>query len=513
MLARLGSLRWRLALASALLAVVVAALTALVVASTTSADLIGDVDDRLGAQTVIVSDLSAYASVNASWIRAQPLVRELEERFGVRIALTTLDGQPLVDSQPGNEPLPSVAAAVIDPNNPLLEATPSEGFNNETAELVEALQACLADRGLVVDVQFAEHGGFTTVPALEGGDAVVLEECRGQVVEASGTSFFPAESGSEGPRSDLDNDAESPLPVLEPALLFLGEGPQPSVDRQAVLFAVLAIIGVAALAAAILSGRLVRPMRRLTGAAERVRGGDLSARVDIDDSSELGRADEHRRRFTSDVAHELRTPLTILTSQVDAMLSGIEPPTKATLQTTQNEVNRLARLVGDLQQLSLADENELRLDPIELVLDDVSEAAIDAFQSHASQAGVELASEGGAPEPVSVDVIRMRQTIDNIVANAIRHTPQGGRVTVRTTQDEEHTAIDVSDTGDGIPDDFLPHIFDRFSRADESRARATGGSGLGLAVTREIVRAHGGELTAENIASGGSRFTIRLQRA
>jgi len=120
-------------------------------------------------------------------------------------------------------------------------------------------------------------------------------------------------------------------------------------------------------------------------------------------------------------------------------------------------------------------------------------------------------SEGD--EPINIDPIRIRQAIDNLVGNAIRHTPSGGAVTIAVDQGSEGTVIAVRDTGPGIPDEFLGRVFERFSRADQSRSRSTGGSGLGLPIAREMVRAHGGELTVENLVGGGAQFTIHLPRS
>ena len=317
-----SSLRGRLALGGALLAVVSVVVTAWIVTETTSADLIGDVDDLRAAQSVILSDLSAYAALNEDWDEAQPLIDELTEAFGTRIALTTLSGTTLADSD-ADKPLPKVASAVIDPANPAFEVPPSEAFLGEVDLARDAIEGCFDERGIGAEVFVDEFGSFQILP--DGGPAFdrELAECFEHAFAELEPRFF------EEFQTPFEEEAGSFGGfAIEPALLFLGAGPQPSVNWWIVVAAAAAIVLVGSLAAALMSGLLARPLRRLTLAASQVRQGDLSARVEATDRSEIGElgdafnemagelelADVRRKRFTSDVAHELRTPLTNVTS-------------------------------------------------------------------------------------------------------------------------------------------------------------------------------------------------------
>ncbi|MGI9658946.1 MAG: sensor histidine kinase [Gaiellaceae bacterium] len=513
-----SSLRGRLVLGGALLAVVSVVVTAWLVTETTSADLIGDVDELRDAQSLILSDLSAYAVLNGDWDDADSLVEELARETGTRIALTTLDGRRLIDSDV-DSPLPPVASAVIDPGNPGFEAPPSEAFIGEAELATAEIERCLEERGIAADIEVDDHGGFEILPFDVDEFDPALETCFDQAFEIIEPRFFE--------EFDTPFIVGETFPTAEPALLFLGAGPQPSVDWGIVVAAATGMVLLGSLAAALMSGLLTRPLRSLAAAAGRVREGDLSARVEESDSSEIGklggafnemageleRADERRKRFTSDVAHELRTPLTNVTSHVEAMIDGIEQPAPETLETVRREVEQISGLVDDLQQLALADEGQLTLSRFPVVLDDIVEAVSEGNRPRALESGVELIVVGEAPEPIELDPRRVRQALDNVVANALAHTPSGGRVSLAVRQDAERTTVAVTDTGPGIPEEFIPFAFDRFARADQARTRAAGGTGLGLPVARELVRAHGGEITIERPVEGGTRVVIELPGA
>ena len=509
-----SSLRSRLALGGALLAVVSVAVTAWIVTETTSADLIGDVEELREAQSVILSDLSAYAALNGDWSGVRPLVDELTEEFGTRIALTTLDGAPLVDSD-SESALPPVASAVIDPANPVFDVPPSEAFIGEAELATAGIERCLDERGIPAELDVDGLGTVRVPLELPSFDSE-LERCFEAAIEAIEPRFF--------------EDFGAPFLIeetvrhAEPALLFLGAGPQPSVNWWVVIATATGMVLLGSLAAALLSGLLTRPLRSLAAAASRVREGDLSVRVAASERSEIGklggafnemageleRAEEKRKRFTSDIAHELRTPLTNVTSHVEAMIDGVEQPGPNALETVRREVEQLSGLVDDLQQLALADEGQLRLNRFPVVLDDIVEAVAVGSRPRASASGIRVEIEGEAPAAIELDPRRVRQALDNVVVNALAHTPSGGRVTLSVRQGRERTSVAVTDTGAGIPQEFVAKAFDRFARADGARRRATGGTGLGLPVARELIRAHGGEITIERPEQGGTRVVIEL---
>lgn len=276
-------------------------------------------------------------------------------------------------------------------------------------------------------------------------------------------------------------------------------------------------------------GRAVlRPVRALTAAARRMARGDLSARVAVTAGDEIGelagsfnamadaleRQEALRRGMVSDVAHELRTPLTNLRCQIEALEDGLARPDAATIRSLHDETLLLARLVDDLQQLSLAEAGALRLVPEPTAPADLVESALAALRPAAAGAGVGLDSTLPVPLPeVLADRERVAQVLRNLLTNALQHTPAGGRVTVVARAVDGAVEFAVRDTGHGIPAEHLPLVFERFHRVDPSRARATGGAGLGLAIVRRLVESHGGTVRVESAEGKGSTFVFTLPLA
>jgi two-component system sensor histidine kinase BaeS len=275
---------------------------------------------------------------------------------------------------------------------------------------------------------------------------------------------------------------------------------------------------------------IASPLADVMDVADAVAQGDLSQRVEVRGGpgdfrrlansfnrmvDELERSDRQRRNLTADVAHELRTPLHILQGNLEGILDGVYQPTTEHIEATLDETRLLARLVEDLQTLSQAESGQLHLvmEPL-----DIGELFADiqtSFSGQAEAAGVELLVEldpsNGAPPVVEADIDRMGQVLGNLVSNALRHTPQGGTITLRAAPIAQGLRIQVQDTGAGIPPEDLPYIFDRFWRGDRSRSHAGGaGSGLGLAITRQLVRQHGGAIQVESQVGVGTTFTIEL---
>ena len=272
-------------------------------------------------------------------------------------------------------------------------------------------------------------------------------------------------------------------------------------------------------------GRAVRrsaaPIDDVVSAARRVEAGDFSARIADDGPPELravARAfnsmaarlaenDEQRRSFLADVSHELRTPLTVIEGHIEGVLDGVYPPDDAHLGPVLEETRTLERLVDDLRTLSLADAGALTLAREATDLGDVIAEAVAAARPSADGAHVELRRDVAPDLPqLFVDPVRIRGVLGNLLANAIRHTPADGLVTVVAKPAPDRQAIDVSvsDSGPGIEPDLLPRVFERFAKGRGSR-----GSGLGLAIARDVIRAHGGTITAESAPDQGT--TIRFQ--
>lgn len=275
------------------------------------------------------------------------------------------------------------------------------------------------------------------------------------------------------------------------------------------------------------SQRILKPVHALTSAARRLESGDLDQRVGYSGKDEIGqlshafdamaislqRTEALRKTMTSDVAHELRTPLNNISGFVDMLSDGLVEPDARVFATLQEETQLLVRLVDDLEQLSLGDAGQLKLDRTQASLGEIVERSGSAMAARAAERGVALAVTAEATPEMELDVSRIDQVMRNLLENAIRHTPEGGMVTVLCEQRDNDAVVTVEDSGPGIEPEHLPFIFERFYRVDTSRTRRTGGSGLGLAIARQIVEAHGGRISAENRAEGGARFTFELPLA
>jgi signal transduction histidine kinase len=284
--------------------------------------------------------------------------------------------------------------------------------------------------------------------------------------------------------------------------------------------------------AALLAGwafrRLGSPMAEIMEAAETVSQGDLSVRVDERRPGEFGRlassfnrmtaelerAEQQRRNMTADVAHELRTPLHILQGNLEGMLDGVYETTPENLNAMLDETRLLARLVNDLQVLSLAEAGQLLLHRSRVLVVDLLDDVAASFAPQAEEQGltlrVDVLDENRSLE-IEADRDRLDQVLSNLVANALRHMPEGGETVLAAAALPGGVRLTVRDTGVGIPAEDLPYIFDRFWRGDKARTRVEGaGSGLGLAIARQLVRAHGGTIEVTSQPGQGTTFTIEL---
>jgi len=299
---------------------------------------------------------------------------------------------------------------------------------------------------------------------------------------------------------------------------------------DALLLALAIAIAAAAITAAAVSWfltvRIVRPIRRLAEAAEHIAHGSYDERVPVTGSDELSvlasafnnmaasleSAELRRRQLLSDLAHELRTPLATIEGYVEGVRDGVVPPTTETWSVLETESARIRRLVDDLQKVSRAEERQLDLHIRPLApAAIVAEAAQAAGPAYAAKdVALETAPDDDLP-PVAADGDRIGEVLANLLDNALRHTPAGGRVEVRAESRGEEVEFAVSDSGDGIAPEHLNRVFERFYRVDSGRARARGGSGIGLAIARALVEAHGGRIQAESDGPGrGSRFIVSL---
>jgi two-component system sensor histidine kinase BaeS len=268
------------------------------------------------------------------------------------------------------------------------------------------------------------------------------------------------------------------------------------------------------------------PIAEVMSAVDAIAEGDLSVRVPEGYPRELGRparrfnhmiaelerAEKQRRNLTADVAHELRNPLHIIQGNLEGILDGVYQPTPEHITNTLDETRLLSRLVDDLQTLSLAEAGQLPLHPARIQLVDLFAELTSSFAAQASALGITLKTDlPDSTLALTADRDRLDQVLSNLIANALRHTPQAGTITLHAESIPDGRRLMVSDTGSGIPPEDLPFIFDRFWRGDRARQRAAGlHSGLGLAIAKQLVQAHGGTISVESKSEAGTKFTIEL---
>ena len=284
--------------------------------------------------------------------------------------------------------------------------------------------------------------------------------------------------------------------------------------------AIAAILLIAIVVSISVVSQYVRPLAALANATQRLADGEPDVRVAVRGprpvrelassfnamAERLDRSRASRQAMLADVTHELRTPLTVIGGGLEAMLDGVHPMDEDHVAPLLAETQVMDRLLDDLRTLSLAEAGALALhrEPADLV--EVADEAVAAQQPLARAKGVDLSLGGDAQLEASVDPVRLREILTNLLTNAIRHTPSGGRVEVTVRAAEGEAVIDVRDTGEGIPAADLPHVFDRFQRRADS-----GGSGLGLTIVRDLATAHGGSVEATSDGVGlGARFRVRL---
>jgi signal transduction histidine kinase len=299
--------------------------------------------------------------------------------------------------------------------------------------------------------------------------------------------------------------------------------------NRALLMAGVAASLVAAGLSWYISRRIVQPIHVLVEASQFIAEGHYSERLEAQADDELGEltrsfnrmaaalaeTESRRQRLIADVSHELKTPLASIKGYMEGLQDGVIAPTPETFELVHREADRLQRLVSDLQELSRAEAAQLPMDIRPCQATDVVKLAIAALRPQFDDKGVILRAElPGEPLEVRADVDRARQVLLNLLGNALQYTLPGGCVTVRLVRDGTSLRFSVEDTGIGLSAADRERVFERFYRVDKSRARASGGSGIGLTIARHIVEAHGGKIWAESAGSGhGSTFHFTLPLA
>lgn len=313
-----------------------------------------------------------------------------------------------------------------------------------------------------------------------------------------------------------------------------GAGPARITEiRESMIVTIVLVAGAAAIVASLgglwAAGRLTRPIRRLETAAAAVAGGDLARRSGLaartDELGDLGRSfdgmaaalergEEERRRFMQDAVHELRTPLAVIEATTSAVLDGVYPHADEHLATVRDQARLLSRIVDDVRTISLAEGGHLELRRERLDVGEIIAGVARDFEARAAEAGLALDVEETEATRVIADPDRVRQALAAVLDNAVRHTPAGGRVVVATREATDgRVRVEIRDTGSGIAPEDLPHVFDRLYQADPARDRRTGSSGLGLAIVRALVEAHGGSVGAGAAPEGGALVWLELPRA
>ena len=275
---------------------------------------------------------------------------------------------------------------------------------------------------------------------------------------------------------------------------------------------------------AILSRTITRPIRELTKATHEMADGKLGQQVPVRSRDEIGelassfnkmnsdlaRSFNLRKQMTADIAHELRTPLALIIGHAEGVHDGVLPPSKENFEIIREEAERLEKLVNDLRTLSLADAGELSVEfqPVEIhkFLSDIQYHYLAPF----NQKRVTLNLMPAPVLLVNLDPSRFSQVLTNILDNALRFTPEGGRVDMSIRQSGDLIEISIQDSGEGVTAEDAAHLFDRFYRADESRNRDAGGSGLGLAIAKSIVEMHKGKIWAESETGKGLKVIIQI---
>ncbi|MDX3094912.1 ATP-binding protein [Streptomyces sp. ME01-24h] len=580
-----NSLVVRLLALSVLVSVCSIAATAWLAVRTTTQAIRQEQGQAISDDARIYEALLGRAATHADWQGVQPLVDRLAQETGHRVVLTTQDRRPIADSAAADHrtPLPDRASATVDPlavesgisgsgTGDRIDPRAAGPFRLTRAErtrltaLAQRRVSCLRAIGIDATI-ITSPGGRPRVstPGYSGSrcaddvldqptrtesralarldalaDACLGRRGSGPVQLAPDLTWTPSRSRDPVDEalvpSCLDSARREQLaPYVAPAaLLFIGS-PQNAAaaspfdlsapNRLRMAGVVASVLLLTVVVTVGLGLQLVRPLRALTAAAQRVKAGDVAARVQVGGRDEIGRLAEVfnemsqqraklerlRTEMVGDIAHELRTPLSNIRGWLEAADDGVVPADRALVGSLLEEALLLQHIVDDLQDVAAADAGALRLHKVPCEVGELLQQVATAHGGRADHAGVVLSVDAAVGiGTVVADPVRVRQAVSNLMSNAVRHTPPGGTVTVTARREDGTVAIAVADTGAGIRPEDLPRVFDRFWRAEKSRSRSTGGSGLGLTIVRNLAHAHGGTVSVESTHGAGSLFTLRL---
>ena len=329
-------------------------------------------------------------------------------------------------------------------------------------------------------------------------------------------------------RAVMVNDRTVGWIGLTPLEHFAGPLQREFLSRQARAFYLTGILAVflAALGSLLLTRRLMAPLGRLAEGTRALSSRKFDTRVVVESRDELGRLAEDfngmaeelekyeamRRQWISDISHELRTPLAVLRGEIEAMQDGIRPVTPKSLDSLHSEVLHLGKIVADLHDLSILESGDLAGDKSPVDIEAVLEATLESFRGRLAERSIEVRKDyrGTGPSVVEGSDMRLRQLFINILENAHRYADAPGVLLVDRSFSLGRVVIRIEDSGPGVPPEVLDRLFDRLYRVDAARSRSHGGSGIGLAICKAVVEAHGGEIRAENSAAGGLAVIVEI---
>lgn len=477
--------------------------------------------------------IATYGLLHTSWQGIGGDVTAQAQRIDQRVRLQTTDNRTVADSDPAAGPTPPRLTVSLATRAPL--DLGKSGPVSVPNAIMYALQPYLADReaancatkiGQPVQLGAGSDGSGTRhlVPKVTC-TRMPAPTAPGFPVEAEKIAAVIMDHCGDPACWSRKFDEQVAKLTPPPAQLLVGSVDQPPPPPRISVAPALAVAGLVALvalaAALLISMRVLRPLGALAAASQRLGEGNLDERVPVRGGDELAkvgqsfnrmaaslqRSKEQQHTMIADIAHELRTPIANIRGYLEALQDGVFSPDQDLFRSLYDEALLQQRLIDDLQELALAEAGSLEYHPVPL---DLAELLRAAGIAHAGSTTVRIKVD--APEPVVVvaDPDRFRQVTANLLTNALRATAPNGVVRMRAIVEDGSALLQVADTGFGISPADLPHVFDRFWRADAARSRDTGGRGLGLAITREIVTAHGGTITVASAVGVGTVFTVRM---
>jgi signal transduction histidine kinase len=297
-----------------------------------------------------------------------------------------------------------------------------------------------------------------------------------------------------------------------------------TLNHSLIVSAIVAIIfGI--IISIVISKQISKPLARITETANKMRDGNLNVRVSVNTSTKeidelsnsinylaetLNNQEMLRKRLTSDMAHELRTPLTTLKTHIEAFMDGIWEPTNERFEIFYKEIERLTKMVDSLRNLSKLEQTNISLNKSKVNLSNELEKIIDVYKPMYIKENYELTSMIDKDIIAIIDVDKFKQIMNNLLSNSYKYLRLNGKATVVLKKEDHNIIIKVIDNGIGIPEKDIPYIFERFYRSDLSRSKNTGGTGIGLTITKAFVEAHGGKIYLESKSNEGTTFTVEL---